>query len=59
IVLCLHDELLIHVPADHAREAARLTGDCLAETARWWAPDGEVRFIADISVVRCWADAKA
>lgn len=59
IVLCLHDELLIHVPADHAREAARLTGDCLAETARWWAPDGDVRFIADISVVRCWADAKA
>jgi DNA polymerase-1 len=59
IVLCLHDELLIHVPADQAREAARLTDDCLAETARWWAPDGDVRFIADISVVRCWADAKA
>ncbi|HEY1698324.1 MAG TPA: DNA polymerase [Trebonia sp.] len=59
IVLCLHDELLIHVPADQAREAARLTGDCLAETARWWAPDGDVRFIADISVIRCWADAKA
>jgi DNA polymerase-1 len=59
IVLCLHDELLIHVLADQAREAARLTGDCLAETARWWAPDGDVRFIADISVVRCWADAKA
>jgi DNA polymerase-1 len=59
IVLCLHDELLIHVPADQAQEAARLTGDCLAETARWWAPDGDVRFIADISVIRCWADAKA
>jgi DNA polymerase-1 len=58
IVLCLHDELLIHVPADNAPAAARLAGDCLAETARWWAPRGDVRFIADISVVRRWADAK-
>jgi DNA polymerase family A len=62
IVLCLHDELLVHVPCEHAREAARLVGDCLGETAGRWAPRGAggagVRFIADISVVRCWADAK-
>jgi DNA polymerase-1 len=58
IVLCLHDELLVQVPEDHAAQAAELVGDCLAETARRWAPDGHVRFIADISTVRCWADAK-
>jgi DNA polymerase-1 len=58
IVLCLHDELLVHVPADHAREAAALVGDCLAETARRWAPSGRVRFIADTSTIRSWADAK-
>jgi DNA polymerase-1 len=58
IVLCLHDELLVHVPADRAREAAALVGDCLAETARRWAPSGRVRFIADTSTVRSWADAK-
>ncbi len=60
IVLCLHDELLVHVPAGHADEAVSLIGDCLAETARRWAPDGpaRVRFIADISVARCWAEAK-
>jgi DNA polymerase-1 len=58
IVLCLHDELLVHVPEDRAAEAASLVGDCLAETAGRWAPGGPVRFIADISTVRCWADAK-
>jgi len=58
IVLCLHDELLVHVAEEHADAAATLVGDCLAETARRWAPRGDVRFIAETSVVRCWADAK-
>jgi DNA polymerase-1 len=58
IVLCLHDELLVHVPEDHATQAVELVRDCLTETARRWAPGGPVRFIADISTVRCWADAK-
>ncbi|HEV3067875.1 MAG TPA: DNA polymerase [Streptosporangiaceae bacterium] len=58
IVLCLHDELLVHVAEEHADAAAALVGDCLAETARRWAPRGGVRFIAETSVVRCWADAK-
>jgi len=58
IVLCLHDELLVHVAEQHADAAAALVGDCLAETARRWAPRGDVRFIAETSVVRCWADAK-
>ena len=58
IVLCLHDELLVHVPETSAPAAAALVGDCLTETARRWAPRGDVRFIADTSVVRSWADAK-
>jgi DNA polymerase I len=64
IVLCLHDELLVHVPCDQAEPAARLVANCLEETAARWAPAGRgaggagVRFIADISVVRSWADAK-
>ncbi len=58
IVLCLHDELLVHVPEDRAAQAAELVGDCLAETAKRWAPGGRVRFIADISTVRRWSDAK-
>jgi len=62
IVLCLHDELLVHVPAEAADATAELVSDCLRETARRWAPGpgptGRVRFLADIAAVRCWADAK-
>jgi DNA polymerase I len=58
IVLCLHDELLVHVPGTAAEAAAALVDDCLQEAARRWAPSGAVRFVADTAVVRCWADAK-
>ncbi len=59
IVLCLHDELLVHVPAERAGQAAELVRGCLAEAAARWAPDGRVRFIADIMTLSCWADAKS
>jgi DNA polymerase-1 len=59
IVLCLHDELLVHVPAERAGQAADLVGACLAEATRRWAPAGRVRFIADISIAGSWADAKS
>jgi DNA polymerase I len=58
IVLCLHDELLLQVPATGAEEVAKLVGGCLAEASRRWAPGGRVRFIADISVAGSWAEAK-
>ena len=58
VVLCLHDELLLHVPLDRADDAVALTRDCLAEAAHRWHPTSGVRFVADISVVRSWADAK-
>jgi DNA polymerase-1 len=59
IVLCLHDELLLHVPEQRAKEAADLVDACLAEAVGRWMPDGRVRFIADITVVDSWADAKS
>ena len=58
IVLCLHDELLVHVPAARAEQAAELVGSCLTEATRRWAPGGKVRFIADITIAASWADAK-
>jgi len=58
IVLCLHDELLVHVPADQAAQAAELIGACLTEATRRWAPSGGVRFIADITIADSWAEAK-
>jgi DNA polymerase-1 len=59
IVLCLHDELLVHVPAEQAERVAELVGACLTEATGRWAPRGRVRFIADITIIRSWADAKS
>ena len=61
IVLCLHDELLLHAPAERAEQAASLVGSCLAEATRRWATDGRarVRFIADITIAGSWAEAKS
>ena len=58
IVLCLHDELLVHAPSEHGDSVAKLLDDCLREAAHRWAPDDSVRFVADISVIRRWSDAK-
>jgi DNA polymerase-1 len=59
IVLCLHDELLVHVPEARADAAADLVADCLQEAAFRWVPPGSpVRFVADISVIPRWSDAK-
>jgi DNA polymerase I len=57
LVLCLHDELLVHVPDGDAAAVARLVDDCLQEAAHRWAPTDAVRFVAETVVVRCWADA--
>jgi DNA polymerase I len=58
IVLCLHDELLVHVPAEHGDAAARLVADGLDEAAHRWAPHTPVRLVADLSVIARWSDAK-
>jgi DNA polymerase I len=59
IVLCLHDELLVHAPSEHGEAVARLVDDCFQEAARRWAPDQSVRFVAEISIIQRWSDAKA
>ena len=58
VVLCLHDELLVHVPAERADDAAAMVDDALQEAAARWAPDRNVRFLSDTSIVPTWADAK-
>ena len=59
IVLCLHDELLVHCPAEQAATVSRIVDECLGEAAQRWAPGSVVRFISDTSVVRAWSEAKA
>jgi DNA polymerase-1 len=56
IVLCLHDELLIHVPIDHAGEAAERVHAALAEAAARWRRGTGVRFVAELSIVERWSD---
>jgi DNA polymerase-1 len=59
IVLCLHDELLVHSPVEHAGTVSRLVDECLREAAQRWAPGCGVRFISDTAIIRSWSDAKA
>ena len=59
IVLCLHDELLVHSPVEHAEAVSRLVDECLCEAAQRWAPGCGVRFISDTTIIRSWSDAKA
>jgi DNA polymerase I len=58
IVLCLHDELLVHVPIEHAAATVLLLDNCLQEAAHRWANGGPVRFVTDTSVIQRWSDAK-
>ena len=62
IVLCLHDEVLVHVPEQHAAECAHRVEQALSDAARrWLSADGRadaVRFVADVSVIERWSEAK-
>ena len=58
IVLCLHDELLVHVPEQQAHAAVAAVEGSLTSAARTWAGTDQVRFVADTSVVRRWSEAK-
>jgi DNA polymerase-1 len=60
VVLCLHDELVVHTPSEAANATHELVDACLQEAAvRWAPPTGTpVRFVADTSVIERWSQAK-
>ena len=58
VVLCLHDELLVHAPRDIAEDVAQLLHEVLGATTARWAAGSGVRFVADVTVVTRWSDAK-
>ena len=58
IVLCLHDELLVHVPIEAADHAAAAVDAALIASARRWTGSSSVRFVCDTSVIARWSDAK-
>ena len=58
VVLCLHDELLVHVPEANASEVAAIVDAAVTEAAYYWSPAPEVRFVADVSIIGRWSEAK-
>jgi len=58
IVLCLHDELLVECADSESAGIVALLESALQSSAAWWCAGSGVRFVADISVVQSWADAK-
>jgi DNA polymerase I len=58
IVLCLHDELLVHVPIGTADHAAAAVDAALVASARRWTGSSNVRFVSDTSIIARWSDAK-
>jgi DNA polymerase-1 len=58
IVLCLHDELLVHVPAEKADETAATVDAALTASARRWTGSSAVRFVSDTSIIARWSEAK-
>ena len=62
VVLCLHDELLVQAPEEAGAEVADLLRTTLSDVAARWAPRPtqapQVRFVADVSIVRRWSEAK-
>lgn len=57
IVLCLHDELLVHTPAERAATVAEVVDTALTDAARRWSGTDAVRFVADVSVIDRWSRA--
>jgi len=58
IVLCLHDELLVHCPAYVGGEVMVAVQRALREAGTRWSPHRDVRFVVDVSVVNRWSEAK-
>ncbi|MEL6983660.1 MAG: DNA polymerase, partial [Actinomycetota bacterium] len=58
VVLCLHDELLVHAPVETADAVAGIVTDAVTEAAFYWSPEPDVRFLADTSIIERWSEAK-
>jgi len=58
IVLCLHDELLVHTPIEAADQVAAAVDAALIASSRRWTGSSAVRFVSDTSIIERWSDAK-
>ncbi len=58
IVLCLHDEVLVHAPQEQAAQVADAMHSSLDAASRRWSGGMPVRFVADVRAMTSWAEAK-
>jgi DNA polymerase-1 len=58
LVFFVHDEVVVHCPADQAEQVAEAVRECAALAGRMLFGATEVRFPLDVSVVGSYADAK-
>ena len=58
IVLCLHDELLVHATRASAAHVADALTTAIDEAAHYWSPSTAVRFLAETTIIDRWSEAK-
>ncbi|MBG0563679.1 bifunctional 3'-5' exonuclease/DNA polymerase [Actinoplanes sp. NEAU-A11] len=58
LVLFVHDEVVVHCPAEQAEQVAAAVHECAATAGRMLFGASEVRFPLDVSVVGSYAEAK-
>jgi DNA polymerase-1 len=58
LVFFVHDEVVVHCPADSAPAVVDAVNECAAQAGRMLFGDTTVRFPLDVSVVGAYADAK-
>lgn len=58
LVMCLHDELLVHAPRTTGDEVASIVESALPEAAAYWQPGTRVSFVAEARLIDCWSQAK-
>jgi DNA polymerase-1 len=58
LVFFVHDEVVVHCPADSADAVVGAVNECAAQAGRMLFGDTTVRFPLDVSVVGAYADAK-
>ncbi|WP_179277001.1 bifunctional 3'-5' exonuclease/DNA polymerase [Actinoplanes regularis] len=58
LVAFVHDEVVVHCPADQAEQVSEAVRECATRAGRMLFGATEVRFPLDVSVVGSYADAK-
>ncbi len=56
VVMCLHDELLVHARREDATDVESILHDALDRTGARWAAGSGVRFVADVATLGRWSD---